>query len=75
MIKGYVHQQHPDNAGEWKLDFHVYGKDQYNAAGPGELFVVAEALASTQQLANSVASKARVGMIVSTYLPPGPDGD
>ncbi|KAL2691254.1 hypothetical protein Neosp_001635 [[Neocosmospora] mangrovei] len=67
MIKGYVHQQHPDNAGEWKLDFHVYGKDQYNAAGPGELFVVAEALASTQQLANSVASKARVGMIHAPY--------
>lgn len=70
MIKGYVHQQHPDNSGEWKLDFHVYGKDQYDAAGPGELFVVAEALASTQQLANSVASKARVGMIVSTCFPP-----
>ncbi|KAH7274805.1 hypothetical protein B0J15DRAFT_518613 [Fusarium solani] len=67
MVKRYVHQQHPDNAGEWKLDFHVYGKDQYNAAGPGELFVVAEALASTQQLANSVASKARVGMIHAPY--------
>ncbi|RSL65584.1 hypothetical protein CEP53_003630 [Fusarium sp. AF-6] len=67
MVKGYVNQQHPDNAGEWKLDFHVYGKDQYNAAGPGELFVVAEALASTQQLANSVASKARVGMIHAPY--------
>ncbi|KAI8679227.1 hypothetical protein NCS57_00199900 [Fusarium keratoplasticum] len=67
MVKGYVHQQHPDNAGEWKLDFHVYGKDQYNNAGPGELFVVAEALASTQQLANSVASKARVGMIHAPY--------
>ena len=75
MVKGYVHQQHPDNAGEWKLDFHVYGKDQYNNAGPGELFVVAEALASTQQLANSVASKARVGMIVGTYSPPGLDTD
>ncbi|KAL6352466.1 hypothetical protein LRP88_14233 [Fusarium phalaenopsidis] len=67
MVKGYVHQQHTDNAGEWKLDFHVYGKDQYNNAGPGELFVVAEALASTQQLANSVASKARVGMIHAPY--------
>ncbi|KAM0425482.1 hypothetical protein ACHAPT_009271 [Fusarium lateritium] len=68
-VKGYVHQQHPDSAGEWKLDFHVYGKDQYTLAGPGELFVVAEALASTQQLANSVASKARVGMIVHAPYP------
>ncbi|KAJ3526914.1 hypothetical protein NM208_g10960 [Fusarium decemcellulare] len=66
-VKGYVHQQHPEMAGEWKLDFHVYGKGQHNAAGPGELFVVTEALAPTQQLANSIASKARVGMIHAPY--------
>ncbi|KAJ4327252.1 hypothetical protein N0V84_002382 [Fusarium piperis] len=67
LVKGYVHQQHPDNAGEWKLDFHAYGKDQNTTAGPGELFVIAEALASSQQLADSVASKARVGMIHAPY--------
>lgn len=64
-VKVYVDQQHPEIAGQWNLDFHVYGKDQYTHAGLGQLFIVAEALAPTQQLANSIASKARVGMIVS----------
>ncbi|RBR17448.1 hypothetical protein FVER53590_11950 [Fusarium verticillioides] len=66
-VKVYVDQQHPEITGQWSLDFHVYGKDQYTQAGPGQLFIVAEALASTQQLANSIASKARVGMIHAPY--------
>ena len=64
-VKAYVQEQHSNAEGNFDLDFHVYGKDQQGTNGPGELFVVAEALASTQQLANSVASKARIGMIVS----------
>ncbi|KAG5792711.1 hypothetical protein H9Q69_008236 [Fusarium xylarioides] len=66
-VKVYVDQQHPEITGQWDLDFHVYGKDQYTQAGPGQLFIVAEALAPTQQLANSIASKARVGMIHAPY--------
>ncbi|KAI7767260.1 hypothetical protein LZL87_009662 [Fusarium oxysporum] len=66
-VKAYVDQQHPEIAGQWNLDFHVYGKDQYTHAGPGQLFIVAEALAPTQQFANSIASKARVGMIHAPY--------
>ncbi|EWG53542.1 hypothetical protein FVEG_11950 [Fusarium verticillioides 7600] len=66
-VKVYVDQQHPEITGQWNLDFHVYGKDQYTQAGPGQLFIVSEALASTQQLANSIASKARVGMIHAPY--------
>ncbi|KAF4953312.1 hypothetical protein FGADI_6078 [Fusarium gaditjirri] len=66
-VKVYVDQQHPEIAGQWNLDFHVYGKDQYTHAGPGQLFIVGEALAPTQQLANSIASKARVGMIHAPY--------
>ncbi|KAG4269158.1 hypothetical protein FPRO04_12147 [Fusarium proliferatum] len=66
-VKVYVDQQHPEITGQWNLDFHVYGKDQYTQAGPGQLFIVAEALAPTQQLANSIASKARVGMIHAPY--------
>ncbi|KAH7198869.1 uncharacterized protein B0J16DRAFT_280795, partial [Fusarium flagelliforme] len=62
-VKLYVAQQHPEITSHWKLDFHVYGKGQF----PGQLFIVAEALASTQQLANSIASKARVGMIHAPY--------
>ncbi|KAJ4258941.1 hypothetical protein NW762_008029 [Fusarium torreyae] len=66
-VKAYVDQQHPEDTGKWKLDFHVYGKDQYTPVGPGQLFIVAESLAPTQQLASSIASKARVGMIHAPY--------
>ncbi|KAF9774189.1 hypothetical protein IL306_007865 [Fusarium sp. DS 682] len=66
-VKVYVDQQHPEMKGQWNLDFHVYGKDQHTSNGPGQLFIVAEALAPTQQLANSIASKARVGMIHAPY--------
>lgn len=65
LVKQYVAVQHPDIEGEWDLDFHTYGKGQFTSAGPGEVFIVAEAIAPTQQLATSIASKARVGMIVS----------
>ncbi|KAF5619591.1 uncharacterized protein FTJAE_11875 [Fusarium tjaetaba] len=66
-VKVYVDQQHPEITGQWNLDFHVYGKGQHTQAGPVQLFIVAEALAPTQQLANSIASKARVGMIHAPY--------
>lgn len=61
----YVDQQHPDVSGEWDLGFHTYGKGQDNARGPGPIFVIAEVIAPTQQLANSLSAKARVAMIVS----------
>lgn len=67
VIKAYVRQQHPDIAGHWDLDFHMYGKGQTTPDGQGEIFIVGEALAPTQQLANSIASKARVGMIVRDW--------
>ncbi|KIL83736.1 hypothetical protein FAVG1_13012 [Fusarium avenaceum] len=66
-VKAYVDQQHPEIKGQYKLDFHVYGKNQFTPTGPGQLFIVAEALAPTQRLANSIASKARVGMIHAPY--------
>ncbi|QPC76788.1 hypothetical protein HYE68_007540 [Fusarium pseudograminearum] len=66
-VKLYVAQQHTEPTSEWKLDFHVYGKGQSSSTGLGQLFIVGEALASTQQLANSIASKARVGMIHAPY--------
>ncbi|KAF4992491.1 hypothetical protein FGRMN_7123 [Fusarium graminum] len=65
-VKAYVEQQHLEIRDQYDLDFHVYGKGQFTATGPGQLFIVAEAIASTQQLANSIASKARVGMIKAT---------
>ncbi|PKS08579.1 hypothetical protein jhhlp_004965, partial [Lomentospora prolificans] len=66
-VKKYVASQHPDSSGEWDLDFHLYGKGQHTSDGPGEIFIVAEAIAPTQTLATSIASKARVGMIHGPY--------
>jgi hypothetical protein len=63
-VKAYVDEQHQGVSGEWELDFHQYGRGQSTVTGPGEIFIVAEALAPTQQLATSIASKARIGMIV-----------
>lgn len=63
-IKAYVKEQHADAPGDWDLDFHIYGKDQSTPAGPGEMFIICEAMAESQSLANSLASKARVAMIV-----------
>jgi hypothetical protein len=64
-IRQYLDQQHAEQIGQFKAHFHTYGQGQSDASGPGEVFVVAEVLANTQELANSVVSKARVGMIVS----------
>ncbi|TQN69637.1 hypothetical protein CSHISOI_05817 [Colletotrichum shisoi] len=66
-VKGYVKQQHPSIPGDWDLDFHVYGKWQSTPAGPGEVFLVAEAVAPTQQLATGLVSAARVAMIHGAY--------
>lgn len=68
-VKGYVKQQHPGIPGDWDLDFHIYGKGQRTPAGPGEVFLVAEAIAPTQQLATGLVSTARVAMIVLTPRP------
>jgi hypothetical protein len=64
-VRWYVGEQFPDLSGQWELDFHVYGQDQTAGSGPGEVFIIAEVLAPTQQIATSLASKARVAMIVS----------
>ncbi|KAH7324205.1 hypothetical protein B0I35DRAFT_449254 [Stachybotrys elegans] len=67
LIKAYVKHQHPDIDGEWEMGFHVYGKGQEGPHGPGELFIIVETLATTQQLATSLAAKARVGLIHGPY--------
>ena len=52
----------------WDLDWHIYGQHQTTADGqPAEVFLIGEALASTQQLANSVASSARIATVHGPY--------
>jgi hypothetical protein len=66
MIKDYVAEQHQGVEGTWDLDWHVYGQHQITANGqPAEVFLIGEALASTQELARSVASTARIVTVVS----------
>lgn len=67
-IKAFVAQQHKDVDGTWDLDWHIYGQHQTTADGqPAEVFLIGEALASTQELANSVASTARIGTVHTPY--------
>ncbi|KAL8393801.1 hypothetical protein RB595_003522 [Gaeumannomyces hyphopodioides] len=78
-VKAYVAAQHAGiNEGAWDLGFHVYGREVAAATvdtrglvggrrSHGAVFIVAEALAPTQALANSIISKARIAMIHAPY--------
>lgn len=66
-MRAYVAQQHGKATADWAFDFHLYGKDQYTKDGPGQVFVVGEALAPTKEMATSIASTARVAMIVGRH--------
>ncbi|KAH8743372.1 hypothetical protein F5883DRAFT_477159, partial [Diaporthe sp. PMI_573] len=66
-VKAHVKQQHPSIPGDWDLDFHVYGKGQSTPAGPGEVFIVVEAVAPTQQVATGLVSTARIALIHGPY--------
>jgi hypothetical protein len=68
-VNDYVAIQHKDAEGTWQLDFHVYGQHQISTMAsdqrqPAEVFLIGEALASTQTLATSVACVARVAITV-----------
>ncbi|KAJ0296861.1 hypothetical protein COL5a_004915 [Colletotrichum fioriniae] len=67
LVKAYVKQQHKDVSGDWDLDFHTYGKGQSTPTGPGEIFIVAEAIAPTQELATGLVSTARIALIHGPY--------
>ncbi|KAF4921263.1 hypothetical protein CGCVW01_v006170 [Colletotrichum viniferum] len=67
LVKAYVKQQHPNIPGDWELDFHTYGQGQSTPLGPGEVFIIAEAVAPTQELATGLVSTARIGMIHGPY--------
>jgi hypothetical protein len=69
-VKPYVRSQHQDTKSEWDLDFHLYGQNQVSTeqetlGQPGQVFLVGETLASTQDLASSIATTANLAMGVS----------
>lgn len=55
--KAYISKQFPASAGKWKLDWHLTGLEQ---RPPKKVFIVAEALADTQEFADSIAATFRV---------------
>ena len=60
-VKEYVKMQHGTLEADTRhLDFNVYGR------GTAELFIVGEALASTQDIATGIAMAARFATIVSS---------
>ncbi|KXH68918.1 hypothetical protein CSAL01_04067 [Colletotrichum salicis] len=67
LVKAYVKQQHKDVPGNWDLDFHTYGKEQSTPMGPGEIFIIAEAIAPSQELATGLVSTARIALIHGPY--------
>ncbi|KAI8631639.1 hypothetical protein F5Y19DRAFT_473317 [Xylariaceae sp. FL1651] len=71
-VKGFVAEQHKGVDGTWDLDFHVYGKpnEPYDTTSEiplPEVFIIGEALASSQELATSVASTAKIGTTHGSY--------
>ncbi|KAI1493636.1 hypothetical protein F5X96DRAFT_686993 [Biscogniauxia mediterranea] len=71
-VKEYAAQQHRGQIGNWELDFHTYGKpsEPARALSVGdspEVFLIGEVLASTQELATSVASAAKVAVTHGSY--------
>ncbi|KAF2267780.1 hypothetical protein CC78DRAFT_47406 [Lojkania enalia] len=64
-IRAYVAAQHQHIGEKWELILHKFGATDPHA--PGEVFVVGEALAPTQEIATSLANTARVGCIHAPY--------
>ncbi|KAH8659229.1 hypothetical protein BGZ60DRAFT_544271 [Tricladium varicosporioides] len=81
-IREFVASQNPNISSPhfWKLGFHVYGDNGVMESlepgdrcyQPREIFIVGEVLASTQQLASSIASTARIACVHGSY--PGQRG-
>ncbi|KAJ5760530.1 hypothetical protein N7520_007686 [Penicillium odoratum] len=67
-VKAYVAQQHAHVQEPWSLDFHTYGFDPKRPREfLGGVFLVGETLATTQALATSIASCARVACVHAPY--------
>lgn len=68
-VKDYARRQHSHVQEKWDLDFHIYGlnPNPNDRAVDGQVFVIGEALAETQEVATSVVSTARIACIHCPY--------
>jgi hypothetical protein len=69
-VETYVSQQHDGVQETWQLKFHTYDGRNKDAPSktdviPGEVFLVGEVLAETQNLATALADTARIATVVS----------
>lgn len=74
VVKRYAADQHEHVPGTYEFDFHFYGKEDGNAEDASaqqspEVFLIGEVLASSQELATSVASTGKIGITVSCNIP------
>jgi hypothetical protein len=59
----YIAMQNPPSDGTWELGFHLTGLEEQDVSPafiPQKVFIVGEVLAETQDLANQIASSARI---------------
>ncbi|XDG08102.1 hypothetical protein ABKA04_007717 [Annulohypoxylon sp. FPYF3050] len=69
IVRGYAADQHSDVPEKWELDFHIYGNQDENATATSsqEVFIIGEVLATSQELATSIAATARIAVIHGSY--------
>ncbi|KAI1260413.1 hypothetical protein F5Y18DRAFT_420183 [Xylariaceae sp. FL1019] len=66
-VKAYVKEQHSQREATYDFDFHIYPSLRSQSRPPGEVFVIGEAIASSQMLANEVASTGKIACIHGPY--------
>ncbi|ETS79692.1 hypothetical protein PFICI_09545 [Pestalotiopsis fici W106-1] len=67
-VKAFAGSQHSHISEKWDIGFHTYGFDEHNPDFvPSEVFVVAECIAESQEVATSLASTVRVHCVHGSY--------
>lgn len=67
-VKAFASSQHSDISEKWDIGFHTYGFDEHNSDYmPSEVFIVAECIAESQEVATSLASTVRVHCVHGSY--------
>ncbi|RMJ13126.1 hypothetical protein BHE90_004942 [Fusarium euwallaceae] len=67
-VKAFASSQHSHISEKWDIGFHVYGFDEHRSDYvPSEVFIVAECIAESQEVATSLASTVRVHCVHGSY--------
>uniref|UniRef100_A0A8H7N5C4 Uncharacterized protein n=1 Tax=Bionectria ochroleuca TaxID=29856 RepID=A0A8H7N5C4_BIOOC len=67
-VKGFAGSQHSHVKEKWDIGFHTYGFNEHDTEYvPSEVFIVAEVIAESQEVATSLASTVRVHCTHGSY--------